>query len=245
VGINQDQSNVLHKVYNRYMFASLCILAYKRPEQLQKTLDSLLSTIDYPCEIIVNVDGDEDKTVYGIASKFYSEGKISKLILNNGKNRGVGRSFQNCIGVAEGDYIFKIDADLTFHPKWLSQAVKILDTNSEVGAVGLFDYNKWDQNDSRFKPEENVLQVMKTWEFEYQIVKDFVSSIYGFRKKYLDNWIGDIPDDGFHTHLEKLAINHSVDNTAFGVVKSTYVSGTEDHPYKTPTYTEPLLFSEK
>lgn len=222
-------------------FASLCILAYKRPDQLITCLDSIHKTIDYPCEVIVNLDAEEHRETAGILSRYFVENKISKLILNNGKNRGVGRSFQNCLGVCEGDYIFKIDTDLIFKPKWVSSTIKIL-ADESIGAVGLFDYNKWDSNDERFKPENNIIEKRK----DYLIVKDFVSSIYAFRED--DKYIFEGKDDGFHTQLQisygKLALLDKVDNTAFGVGKSTYVSGTMDHPIKTLTFDEPLIFQK-
>lgn len=222
-------------------FASLCLLSYNRPQNLIDCLNSLEATIDFPCEIIINSDGGD--LAHNIAYNKWMIEKASKLILSKGKNRGVGRSFLNCLGVAEGDYMFKIDADLTFQPHWISKAIKILDTDPTIASVGLFDYNKWDPNDERFKAEENVLENVTLGDFEYQIVKDYVSSIYAFRKKDKIRFEG--LDDGFHQKLNgygKLALLHQVENTAFGVGKSTYVSGTMDHPIKTPTFEEPLLF---
>jgi len=225
-------------------FASLCILAYKRPALLQICINSLLKTIDYPCEIIVNLDGGDSENIVNIQSMLRNK-IISKIILSNGENRGVGRSFENCLGVAEGDYVFKIDADLKFQPGWLSGAIKILDSDTEIGAVGLFDYNKWDPLDSRFRPEENIIEKKN----DHFIVKDFVSSIYGFRwgwryKDPIRSMV--IPDDGLHQILGKkfgkLALYHMVENTAFGVGKSTYVSGTNEDPHKTVTYDKPFIF---
>jgi glycosyltransferase involved in cell wall biosynthesis len=224
-------------------FASLCILTYKRPERLHACLTSLFETIDFPCEIIVNSDGGNDEANSFIFSRFTGK-QISKVVFNNGYNRGVGRAFQNCLGVAEGDYIFKIDDDLTFDKGWLSRAVNILRRDRSIGALGLFDYNKWDPNDPRFTPQENVIEDKG----EYQIVKDFVSSIYGFREEIISQLQhrDEIPDDGFHQRLKlitkSLSLCHSVINTAFGVGKSVYVSGTMDHPVKTATFNEPLLF---
>jgi len=217
-------------------FASLCILAYKRPSDLMTCLNTLRKTIDYPCEIIINLDGTDAENI--VALQFMlRDNKISKLILNNGMNRGVGRSFQNCTGIAEGRYIFKIDADIIFKPQWLSSTVKILENNADIGAVGLFDYNRQDPNDSRFKPENNVIAPRE----DCLIVKDFVSSIYAFRSCDL-NKIIPIQDDGNHTKLGQLALNDKVDIHAWGVGRSVYVSGTEDHPRKTETFNEPFLF---
>jgi glycosyltransferase involved in cell wall biosynthesis len=220
------------------MKASLCILAYKRPEKLRSCLESILKTVDFPCEIIVNLDSDSTPENRQYLFEMLNQNKISKLIMVNGKNRGVGRSFQNCLGVAEGDYIFKIDTDLIFKPQWLSTAIKILDNNNDIGAVSLFNYRHYDPNDTRFE----ILHYRE----DCLIVNDFVSSVYGFRNPTSDPHFGkDIPDDGLHKSFGDLAITTTdfVENSGFGVTKSTYVSGTEDHPYKTPTFNEPLIFS--
>lgn len=223
-------------------FASLCILSYKRPERLQECLDTLLATIDYPCEIIINCDGGD--TAARLASDYFHLGKASKLILSIGDNRGVGRSFQNCLGVAEGDYIFKIDSDIIFKPQWLSKAVSVLENNLDVGTVGLFDYHRQDPNDDRFKPENNVAERR----VDCLIVKDYVSSIYGFRKDLLDNWLGDIPDDGLHSTVggreRYMALLDVVDNKAFGF-GSVYVTLKPDGTaFKTQTFDSPLLFEK-
>lgn len=224
-------------------FASLCVLAYKRPERLIECIDSLIESIDYPCEIIVNLDGSDAKNESLLFQK-YVKGEISKLILSNGNNRGVGRSFQNCLGVAEGDYIFKLDADLIFKPGWLSTSVKILQNNPTVGAVGLFDYNVQDPNDERFKPENNVLYERESC----YIVNDFVSCGYGFRKEHTPITTYQMPDDGFHQSFKNIGLNLAltkgsvVDNKSFGF-DSVYVQVKPDgSATKTPTYAEPLVF---
>ena len=222
-------------------YASLCLLAYKRPEQLRNCIHTLIETADYPYELIVNLDGDDSGNSEYLFD-LYKAKEISKLIVQSGNNRGVGRSFANCIGVAEGDYIFKIDTDLTFRPNWLSTSIKILDDQPDVGAVSLFNYNNYDEKDERFKVTAARLGCY--------LVNDFVSSIYGFRKE--DLVIGGYnQDDGFHTklgnHRGKLAITPQdyVSNSGFGVTRSTYVQGDESDPttwHKTPTSDNPLIF---
>jgi glycosyltransferase involved in cell wall biosynthesis len=221
--------------------ASLCLLAYKRPEQLKKCIKSLKDTADYPYTLIINVDG-ADSECQSIAFNFLELGEVSHVICTGSNNRGVGRSFQNCLGVAEGDFIFKIDTDLTFEHGWLSRAVEILENNRDIGAISLFDYNHYDPNDERFSPSANHLQVRE----DCIVVKDFVSSIFGFRNMVLPEII---PDDGLHQTIASrfgsgLAITKQdyVKNSGFGVGKSVYVSGTPENPYKTPTHDEPLIF---
>jgi glycosyltransferase involved in cell wall biosynthesis len=223
-------------------FASLCLLAYKRPQQLIDCIESLTKTCDYPYQLIVNLDMcDEVNFLY--LSDLLRQEKISNLIVNTGNNRGVGRSFQSCLGVAEGKYIVKVDTDIVFYPQWLSTMVDILEKNPDVGVVSPFDYNKWDPSDDRFKPENNRIEERENC----YIVKDFVSSIYAFRSSELGMIQLEgrqIPDDGTHQRFGKMALTKEnlVENKAFGVFKSTYVSGTEDAPYKTPTHDKPLIF---
>ncbi len=228
-------------------YASLCVLAYKRPNLLPLCLDSLIHTSDYPFQLIVNLDaGDESNLDYVLG--LHKKGLVSNIIINGGDNRGVGRSFQNCLGVAEGDYIFKIDTDLIFKPNWLSTAVNILKNNSDIGAISLFDYNHYDPNDSRFKPLENHLEERE----DCTVVKDFVSSIYGFRRLELEKAVDKmppypgIPDDGLHQQFGKMAITKQdfVENKGFGV-NSVYVTMPDKNPenaFKTPTFNEPLIF---
>lgn len=215
-------------------FASLCLLSYKRPERLKDCINSLITHTDYPYELIINCDGGDEHDNLGWLTTGFLQNKISKLILTGGKNRGVGRSFANCVGMAEGDYIFKIDTDLVFKPQWLSTAIGVLEKH-EVGAVSLFNYRNYDPNDTRFEIQKDL--------GDCYLVNDFVSSIYGFKREHLQKGGWD-QDDGFHTRLAPLAITKKdyVTNHGFGVTKSTYVSGTEDKPFKTPTHDKPLLF---
>lgn len=226
-------------------FASLCLLAYKRPQQLKDCIRSLTENTDYPYQLIVNLD-TSDAYLTGYLSELLIGGRISNLIINSGNNRGVGRSFQSCIGVAEGDYIFKIDTDLTFSPGWLSKAVGILETNPDIGTVSLFDYNHYDPNDSRFFPSTNHVELRP----DCIIVNDFVSSIYGFRSEdyYRDDFLNKnpIPDDGMHQAFGLMAITKEdlVKNSGFGV-NSTYVTMPDKDPanaFKTPTDNKPLIF---
>lgn len=224
-------------------FASICILAWKRPEMLIECIDSLHATIDYPCEVIVNVDGREgvENDTEEIANSFLKAGKISKLILNNGKNRGVGKSFQNCLGVSEGEYIFKIDSDITFEKGWLSNAIGALKDNGDIASLSLFNYNNYDPNDERFR----ILEARS----DCNIVTDFVSSAYGFRRESLIEFPFDGADDGYHQRVSQggrlLAITKKdyIKNTGFGK-NSVYLTFDDDgSPHKTETSIYPLLFS--
>lgn len=224
-------------------YASLCILAYKRPQLLHECLESLFKTLDYPAQVIINLDSAVENhlnlEIISYLEGRFKNGEISNLIFNQGKNRGVGRSFKNCLGLAEGDYIFKVDTDIIFRPHWLSKAVSILESNPEIGSLGLFDYHRQDPTDSRFKPDFNIIGYTK----DCARVKDYVSSIYGFRRQDLNlKLLEEVPDDGLHQSFHgSLGLIDLVNVKAWGVGNSTYVSGTMDHPKKTETFNEPLI----
>lgn len=215
-------------------FTSICLLAYKRPEQLRETIKSIKENTTAPYELIVNLDGNDRENIEYLVS-LINIGDISKLILNTSLNRGVGTSFANCVGVSEGDYICKCDTDLTFKTGWLKKGIDILESTAARG-VGFFDYKNYDPNDHRFDQRLNFK--------EHMIVEDLVSSCYLFKREDLGS--GDYTqDDGFHQTLKPLAITipDMVSNHGFGVTKSVYVSGTEDHPVKTKTYDTPKVFN--
>jgi len=222
--------------------ASLAILAWKRPEMLWSCLQSIRDTADFPYEIIVNLDGGDYTENLTNLLQLFSDARISKLILIGGKNRGMGNALQNCLGVAEGQYIFKIDGDLIFKPGWLSTGVSILDNNEDVGAVSFFNYRHYSPDDSRFNID------LSEHRNDCFIVDDFVSSIFGFRN-YDNTFPRPMANDGFHQDLKKqygkLAITKEdlVTNQGFGLGKSVYVIPDQNgEPTVETMYGDPLIF---
>lgn len=214
-------------------YASICLLAYKRPNQLKKCMESLLHSLDYPCEIIVHLDGDDSGNAEYLFD-MYKKKKISYLIMNGGLNGGVGRSLTRARRLATGKYFVKCDTDLEFKYGWLSHGISVLNSNNDIGCLGFFDYNNYDPNDYRFFTIQNLPMC--------KIVSDIVSSIYLCETEKLPMTI---PDDGIHKTLGKeMAITKTdwVTNTGFGIGKSVYVTGTPENPMVTPTHDLPLLF---
>jgi len=174
-------------------YASLCILSYERPDFLIRSLESLKKNTKYPYELIVNDDASLNQRVASYLTEQYFKGHISHLILNSGKNMGVGRSFRNCIGVSNGDYIFKLDADLEYKPGWIETAVNIIENNKDAGCVGLFNYLNYVKEDDRFvKIEERE---------DCNVVKDFVNSGYGFKREIFDKFGDSLGDDGWQVFV--------------------------------------------
>ena len=217
-------------------FVSLCILSFKREAMLLNCLNSLLETIDYPCEVIVNDDTGENQRAL---NTYFEMKRISKLILTNGNNRGVGASFQNCLSLAEGEYVVKMDTDLTFEPEWLSVGVRILKNAPDLAALSFFNYRHYDPKDERF----NTLERHSS----YNVVDDFVSSIYIARRKDLIR-LQPMGDDGNHLRLRdltagKLAVTNKdyCTNVGFGIGRSVYIEGTPEKNWVRKTYNTPHI----
>lgn len=193
--------------------ASLCILAYERPDHLERMLGSLYS-IDsgYPMEIIVHNDGSKDNRVRDYLHWLGQRKLVSYVIENCGPNRGVEKPLKNCIGVSSGDYIFKLDGDLIFTEEgWLKKAVDMIDDKS---VVCLLDYRNYDPEDKRF---HNI-----TDKGEYFESDNFVSSAYGFTRDTYNKWGHEMGNDGWHKFLHrkgytlKIAKPDMVRNEGFG-----------------------------
>lgn len=217
--------------------ASICLLAYERPEYLGKTLRNLAKT-SYPHELIVHNDGSSNIMVKSVISAFSN--KISFVIDNCGKNMGVGWALKHCIGVSHGDYIVKYDADLECEPEWLTKGVEVLENNPDVIAVGFFNYRHYAPNDNRF----NIIEERE----DCYIVDDFVNSAYLGRSETFKRDLVKIEDDGFHQYLKnnynsKLAITKKdyVANFGFGLGKSIYIDETGK---KAETHDKPKVLGE-
>ena len=175
-------------------FASLCVLAFERPEFLVRSLDTLLVNTKYPYELIINDDASKGWDVRSLLLERFNEGQISHLILNDGENMGVGRAFRNCVGVSNGDYIFKLDADLEYFHGWLQTAVDIIEKNEDAGCVGLFNYRDYDPDDDRFEVIEE--------RHDCFMVTDFVNSGYGFKREIWDKFGHVLEDDGWQCEVQ-------------------------------------------
>ena len=174
-------------------YASLCILSYERGNLLFKGLQSLRAHTTYPHERILH----DDASVLADTRACIEMADVSYMILNKGKNRGIGQAMKACIGVSSGEYILKLDADLEYLPHWLETVVGIYETQKDVVMVGLFNYLNYAPHDTRFK-------ILEERENCY-IVEDFVNSGYLFNRHAWQCYGFGMGDDGLHQFVSKAA----------------------------------------
>jgi glycosyltransferase involved in cell wall biosynthesis len=165
----------------RDKFASVCILSYERKDFLRQCISSLLETADYPFELIVHDDGSRDPEVRAYLGEMLEAGVISTLIANvPGWNEGQGVAVNRMFGMARGDYLVKMDQDMTFKPGWLRECALVLDMNwkahelsceggePRIGALGLFRYHA--------EPVRADEMFIADW-VTFHEVRDFVGSV--------------------------------------------------------------------
>lgn len=220
-----DGEFVDHVSYNNKPLASLVVLSFNRPDFLHRTIASLKQYTTYPYELIVVDDGSMEKGNVEFLMRLYEAKELSLLILNPGRNQGVGASINKGFHAAHGKYLLKLDADLTYTPFWLERTVAIMETFPEIGVLGLFHYwhepCDWRNKLIRKEVRNNI---------EVEVHEDQVGSTMVFTREVYEKY-GDFregsycfgADYGYKMHLKEegywiaLPIGDLVDNFGFGL----------------------------
>lgn len=116
---------------------------YNCASTLQEALDSLYAQTFQDFEIIMCDDGSVDDT-YQVA--LCNQQKYPNIVLlKNEKNLGLNQTLNNCLAVARGEYIARMDGDDRSLPTRFEQEVKFLDEHPEYaivsGPMNYFDEN--------------------------------------------------------------------------------------------------------
>lgn len=111
----------------------IIIPSYNSMRFIGKCLRSILAT-DYPnFEVILVDDGSTDGSLEYVRKNFGYDKRLK--IIKNPKRLGPAASRNIGIKVANGDYIAFIETDMEVEPNWLKEALKVLTSNSSIGAV--------------------------------------------------------------------------------------------------------------
>ena len=110
---------------------SVIVPCFNHGEYIDEAVDSILSQTLQNFEIIIVNDGSTDE--YTINKlKSYNKPKCKVIHTNN---LGPSSARNTGIKAASGEYILPLDADDKISFKYLEEAVKILDRESEIGIV--------------------------------------------------------------------------------------------------------------
>ncbi|MEM3609755.1 MAG: glycosyltransferase family 2 protein [Candidatus Anstonellales archaeon] len=110
---------------------SIIILNYNGEKFIKRCLSSVLDTTYPRLEIIVIDNGSTDNS-YEIIKQYESKVKLIRIPYN------IGYSAGNNLGikVSKGDYIVLLNNDTIVNPSWISELVKVAESDQSIGILG-------------------------------------------------------------------------------------------------------------
>ena len=122
---------------------SVIMGVYNGGKRVSRAIESILNQTFTDFEFIICDDGSIDNSVE-IVKEFAAKDNRIKL-LQNPKNLGLAQTLNNCLNVASGEYIARMDDDDISHPERFSKQVAFLDSNPKYAIVGT-SRNMYDDN---------------------------------------------------------------------------------------------------
>lgn len=111
---------------------SVVIPVYNMEQFLGETLDSVLASEYNALEVIIMDDGSKDNS-YKIAQEYAA--RDSRVKAYTQSNAGACAARNHAISLAQGEFILPVDSDNTITPQFISDAVKIISSDSKIKAV--------------------------------------------------------------------------------------------------------------
>ena len=111
---------------------SVIIPCYNQGAYIEETLNSVFCQTYENVEIIVINDGSDDLETNEKLNKLSSDSRIKYLSI---ENSGVSAARNFAIKIAQGEYIFPLDADDLISETYIEKAVSILNLNRHVDLV--------------------------------------------------------------------------------------------------------------
>lgn len=156
-----------------------------KKEIMRLAIESILNQTYKNFEFIICDDGSSDET-YELLKEFCKKDERI-LLLKNNKNRGLAYSLNNCLKIAKGKYIARMDADDISIKDRFEKQIKFLEKNPEYALVGcnlLYINNKgiWGK---RILPEyPNKKSFLFTSPFAHPTIlirKDILNLLNGYK----------------------------------------------------------------
>lgn len=117
---------------------------YNCADTLPQAIDSILKQSYTNWEMIMCDDGSIDNT-YTVANGYQEKYPDKIKLIRNEHNLGLNQTLNNCLAMAEGDYIARMDGDDISLPDRLEKQVAFLDNHKEYAIVStpmiFFDEN--------------------------------------------------------------------------------------------------------
>jgi glycosyltransferase EpsE len=117
---------------------------YNCEKTLSAAIESVLEQTYTNWELIMCDDGSNDRT-YEIAESYRDKLPDKIILLRNAVNQRLAATLNNCLRVASGEYVARMDADDINLPQRFEKQVKFLNEHNDITCVGtgmlIFDEN--------------------------------------------------------------------------------------------------------
>ncbi|MDO5521290.1 MAG: glycosyltransferase [bacterium] len=148
-------------------------------EQLIDAVESMLNQTMQEFEFIIYDDGSDQETIRILEEIVARDSRI--LLILGEQNRGLGFALNECIRVAKGSYIARMDADDISLPQRLEYQVAFLEKHSEFDWIGCNTYlreknENWGKRTMTEKPD--ISQFLK--------YSPYIHPTVVFRRKLFD-----------------------------------------------------------
>lgn len=142
---------------------SVIIPCYNAEKYVEEAIRSIMTQTYSNLEIIVTDDCSSDNTLMILETLAAEDSRIK--VIKNEENLRIVKSLNNMIGIAQGKYIARMDADDISLPKRIEKQVSFLESNPEYGMCGT---NAWHIDESGRKIGRSYLSIS---DFEIQRTK--------------------------------------------------------------------------
>jgi len=117
----------------QYPKVSIIVTIYNEEKFLPKFIESIKKT-KYPNYEIIFVDNGSIDDGTKIVKKSFSKTKIVKNAKNLGFAGGCNSGIRACS--SDSDFVLILNADMYFHPDWLSHLMQTMQSDEKIGVVG-------------------------------------------------------------------------------------------------------------
>ncbi len=115
-------------------FVSILMGIYNCADTLKEAIESIKNQTYGNWELIMCDDGSTDNT-YEIAKMYNEENPEKFILIKNEKNMGLNVTLNNCLKIAKGDFIARMDGDDISLPERFEKEVKFLLENPDYAIV--------------------------------------------------------------------------------------------------------------
>ena len=134
---------------------SVVLPSFCSAKVISQSIDSILAQIYTDWELlVVNDFGSEDGTAEIVKMYAFADPRIR--LVQTETRLGLAESLNHGIRIARGEYIARLDADDTSHPKRFEKQVAYMDAHPEVGICGTWQHHYGKSIDSIHKAEPDL-----------------------------------------------------------------------------------------